>query len=98
MATKVDVFVERAAGELAAIRQELERVAGMAQALNNRWTALGKVNMPGWAEYNWTAHPFSATELALALNGLVANFPVDSTNLTNVNASVPVDRIVKASL
>lgn len=98
MATKVDSFVERAASELAAIRAELERVAGMAQALNNRWVALNKINMPGWAEYNWAGQAFSASELAAALNGLAGNFAADTTSLTNINVSVPVDRIVKASL
>lgn len=99
MATKVDSFVERAAGELAAIRAELERVAAMAQALNNRWVALGKVNMPGWAEYNWAGQAFSAAELAAALNGLAAPIAeADATAITNLGTGRAVDKIVKASL
>jgi hypothetical protein len=98
MASKVDVFVERSEAELASIRQDLEIVSRKAQSLANRWAALGKTTMAGWAEYGWASKPYTAAELAIALNGLSANFPADSANLTNINTSVPVDRIVKASL
>lgn len=99
MATKVDSFVERAAAELAAIRAELERTAGRAQALSNRWAALGKTTMPGWAEYNWVGQPFTAAELAAALNGLAQVIDsADATSVTNINAAKVVDKIVKASL
>lgn len=99
MATKVDSFVERAASELAAIRAELERVAGLAQSLSNRWVALGKAQMPGWAEYNWNGQAFTAAELAAALNGL--NAPIveaDATAITSLGTGKAVDKIVKASL
>ena len=99
MATKVDTFVTRATSELTAIRTELERVAGMAQALNNRWTALGKTNMTGWAEYNWAGQAFTAAELAAALNGLAQTIvEADGTAITSLGTGKAVDRIVKASL
>lgn len=98
MANKVDVFVEQAADELTAIRRKLEDAAIAAQVLANRWQALGRVNMAGWAEYGWDAQPFTAAELAAALNGLSNNLPADTTNLTNIHTSQPVDKIVKAGL
>ena len=100
MASKVDVFVEQAQDELTAIRQQIEAVALRAQVLNNRWSALNKVNMPGWADYNWAAQPFTAAELAAALNGLAMVVEtVDGVNLTNIHtACKAVDRIVKATL
>lgn len=99
MATKVDTFVEHAAGELAAIRRELETVAGLAQALSNRWTALGKTNMAGWAEYNWAGQPFTAAELAAALNGLAATIDTaDAAAVVSLGTGKAVDKIVKASL
>lgn len=99
MATKVDSFVTRATSELTAIRAELERVAGMAQALNNRWVALNKINMPGWAEYNWAGQAFSASELAAALNGLAAPIvEADATSIMNLGTGKAVDKIVRASL
>ena len=73
--------------------------ATMAQALGNRWAALGKTNMPGWAEYNWAGHPYTAAELAAALNGLAAPIvEADATAITNLGTGRAVDKIVKASL
>jgi hypothetical protein len=98
MASKVDTFVEQSKGELTAIWQQLEQAAIRAQVLANRWQSLGKLNMPGWAEYGWASQPFTAAELAAALNGLSVNLPADTTNLTNIHVAQPVDKIVKASL
>jgi hypothetical protein len=100
MATKVDTFVELAEDELSAIRADAERLALKAQVLNNRWTALGKITMVGWAEYNWAGKPYTAPELAAALNGLAGTIETASAvNLTNLHtATVAIDRIVKASL
>lgn len=100
MASRVDTFVELAEDELTAIRMLLEQAAGKAQSLSNRWTALGKGNMTGWAEYNWAGKPYTAAELLAALNGL--NLTVDTadavTAATLNTAPKFVDRIVKASL
>jgi len=98
MAGKCDKFVEEAKGELVAIRRKLEDAAIQAQVLANRWQALGRTNMAGWAEYGWASQPFTAAELAAALNGLSNNLPADTTNLTNIHVSQPVDKIVKAGL
>lgn len=100
MATKVDTFVELASSELSSIRHKLEQAAIEAQVLANRWQALGKTNMPGWAEYGWASKPFTATELTAALNGLsVVIDTADGVALTNVHtACKAVDKIVKASL
>lgn len=99
MASKVDSFVERAAAELAAIRAECERMAGMAQALNNRWVALGKVNMTGWVDYNWAGQAFTAAELAAALNGLAQPIvEADAMSLVSLGTGKAVDKIVRASL
>lgn len=100
MATKVDVFVELAEDELSAIRSQIEQVALRAQVLNNRWSALGKVAMVGWAEYGWAGKPYTAAELAAALNGLAGTIDTAAgVNLTNIHtAAVALDRITKASL
>jgi hypothetical protein len=97
MASKVDTFVELATGELSAIRRQLEQVALDAQKLSNRWAALGRINMPGWAEYPWASQPFSAAELAAALNSLALALPAETT-LSNIHTVGPADKIVKASL
>ena len=99
MATKVDRFVEESEGELQGIKGLLEQVALRAQVLVNRWAALGKQNMAGWAEYTWASKPYTAAELQAALNGLnVAFTDADATNLTNIHTSRPIDKIVKAGL
>lgn len=100
MATKVDSFVTEAAAELTDIRRRIEQVALDAQVLANRWTALGKTNMPGWAEYNWEGMQFRATEMAVALNSLALVVETaDAVTLQNMHTALkPVDRIVKAGL
>lgn len=100
MTTKVDSFVTDSAAELTNIRKRIEEVALDCQVLANRWQALGKTNMPGWAEYNWAGMQFTAAELAAALNGLnVAVATEDAVTLLNIHtASKAVDRIVKAGL
>lgn len=100
MATKVDTFVELAEDELSDIRQQAERLAARSQTLYNRWNALGKLTMTGWATYNWADKPYTAAELAAALNGLVLVVETaDAVTLSNIHtASKPIDRIVKASL
>lgn len=100
MTTKVDKFVTEASLELADIRTDFEQVALKAQVLVNRWAALGKTNMDGWAGYNWSGMQFTAAELATALNGLSQVIDTtDGVNLTNVHtACKAVDKIVKAGL
>lgn len=98
MASKVDTFVELAEDELSAIRADAERLALRAQVLSNRWAALGKLNMAGWAGYNWDGKPYTAAELAAALNGLAGTIETAAgVNLTNLHTTA-LDRIVKASL
>lgn len=100
MATKVDTFVTLAEDELSDIRQQAERLAAKAQTLSNRWTALGKTNMTDWATYNWAGKPYTAAELAAALNGLNTVIDTaDAVNLLNFHtATKAIDKIVKASL
>lgn len=100
MATKVDVFVELVEDELSLIRAQAEQLALNAQKLNNRWVALGKLTMTGWAEYNWAGKPYTSAELAAALNGLALTIETAAAvNLTNLHTATPaIDRIVKASL
>ena len=100
MATKVDTFVTLAEGELTQIRQRMEALAADAQTLSNRWSALGKLNMTGWVDYNWADKPYTAAELAAALNGLeLVIDTADGVKLTNAHtACKAIDRIVKASL
>ncbi|GEM_PF-2695587 len=100
MASKVDTFVTEAAVELTSIRKRIEQVALDAQVLANRWQALGKTNMAGWAEYNWAGMQFTATELAQALNGLSTVVDTaDGVSLVNMHTQAKaIDRIVKAGL
>lgn len=100
MASKVDTFVTQAAQDLAAIRKQSERLALDAQVLYNKWQALGKTNMAGWAAYTWATQVFTAAELAAALNGLNTVIDAaDAVNLTNLHTATKViDRIVKAGL
>jgi hypothetical protein len=100
MATKVDTFVTLAESELTQIRQRMEALAADAQALSNRWSALGKLNMTGWTDYTWDNKPYTASELAAALNGLeLVVDTADGVKLTNAHtACKAIDRIVKASL
>ena len=100
MATKVDTFVELAEDELSSIRLDAERLALKAQVLSNRWTALGKINMAGWADYNWAGKPYTAAELVAALGGLtIVVDTADAVTLANLHTAFKgIDRIVKASL
>lgn len=98
MATKADIFVEEATDELSAIRRRIEQVALDCQVLANRWQALGKTNMEGWAGYGFVR--FTAAELAQALNGLTQVVDTaDGVTLANMHTQAKaLDKIVKAGL
>jgi hypothetical protein len=93
MATKIDQFTEQTLADLAQVKRHLEQVAYLSQEINNRWIAMGKLNMPGWGDAAFETRPFTAIEFARALNAL--DDDLAGSSLMTLNSVGPIDPLVK---
>jgi len=96
MAEKTDNFVTGALVDLAEMKNQMERLASQAQELTNRWAALNKTNMSGYATYNWETYPFTQVEFTAAMNSLINDLA--GVTLNTINTTGPIDKIVKLGL